>query len=95
MRSQKDFEHISVRKMPANNSLNTDGKKRRFDEIKRRDIACDSTSFIHDKILELTKSKLIDINLTNQNQGIENLNEIISGALDEYNRSDRMFVYFA
>jgi len=30
VRSKKDFEHVSVRKMPANNSLNTDVQKRRF-----------------------------------------------------------------
>jgi len=64
-------------------------------EIKRYGVAYDSASFIHDKILEPHTSKLIDINLTNQNRGIENLNEIIADALAEYNKTDRMFVYFA
>lgn len=73
------------------------GKKHQdlIDEIRKNGVFSDSASFIQDMILDSERAKLADINLLGVDRSRENLKSVINETLDEHNRTDRGFVYFA
>jgi hypothetical protein len=73
------------------------GKKHQdlINEIRKNGIVSDSASFIEDMILESERAKFADIDLLGVDRSRENLKSVIAETLDEHNKTDRGFVYFA
>ncbi len=73
------------------------GKKHQdlIDEILKNGVFSDSASFIRDMILDSERAKLADINLLGVDRSRENLKSVIAATLEEHNKTDRGFVYFA
>ncbi len=65
-----------------------------IDKIRWNGSVSDGKSFILE-ILESNRAKVIEINLLGLDRSRENLKSIITEALEEHNKADRGFVYFA
>lgn len=66
-----------------------------IDEILKNGVVSDSASFILEMILDSNRAKFVDINLLGLNRSRENLKSVIVETLEEHNKTDRGFVYFA